>query len=337
MNKNGKQVNAMGVTMVVILLGILATVVLFGTNVLKLPVSESVVSQSTVQAGQIAEATKVGDVSSLGVQVRDISNNNQNTKVAVAVYCQDDTGAFIIDATTSSTSAEITGRTEIGRTVTCWAFNSTYQSEPVVQKIDGESPHIVISAFRVPTNAKIQFYNDQYNTGYLTANVTVGASGTGTLQKMRFTNNNTDTIYPLGGFYLDVAEATNITVIDMAGGVILSGMDKTSSLLVDSSVSTGVSARKTKWEYVFEIDDDASESGNQALLLEENDYLETGSISVTGDGDGCVTAGEDIAPYAFVRGYYRSATDGVKYGIETDSQTPAVIVSDSVGDILVCN
>lgn len=335
-NKKG---NATGVA-IVILLGIL-TLSIIGGGVYFITTqgtSEETVGGATVE--QIAETTSSGDVALIKVYTRDLSNNNINTKVAVATYCQDDKGNFIIDGTSSSTTAEISGSTTRGRTITCWAFNSTYQTKtPAIVDVNEEVEHVVIDVYAVPTTAQISFYNDQYQTGSGgTINVTsVGASATGTLAKMRVKNNNTDKILPIGGVYFATVTGSNVSDIDLSGSATLSGFDHSSTMINPSDLSTSVSTRKDNWDYVFEIDDNSAESGNQALLIEENDYLESGSVKVKGDGDGCTSAGELISSYGFTRGYYRATKDqSVKYGVETDADASAVITSDITGDTFYC-
>ena len=299
-------------------------------------------SQKIVQqtAQDIAEATKKGDVASIGIYVRDLENNNINTKVAVPVYCKETDGEFIIDATSSSTSAEITGKSTIGKEITCWAFNTTYQSEPKTLIVDEESEHVVIDAYKVVGTGTIDFYDDTYTTGTAgVINVTAGADATDTFQKMRFTNSGTDMAYNLGGFYFNTIEGTNVSVIDISGSATLSGMDHSSAQIVISSLSTKVSARKDSWDFAFEIDDDSATAGNQPLYMQENDYLESGSVAVTADGDGCTSGGGDlISSYAFAKGYYRSSKENtVNFGHETDATSPSVIGSDVTGDTFYCS
>lgn len=340
MNKKG---NAIGIIMV-LLLGLVVIgggLILFG--VIPLP-------QATTQAGagtqqivqQVSQASKAGDVSSLGVYVYDTANNNKETKVAVAVYCQDDTGKFVIDGTSSSTSAEITGKTEIGRTVSCWAFNSTYQvSEPVTVAITGESPHVVIKAFKVPTSGAIQFYTDTYSTGTGgVINVSIATAGqTDTLQKMRYTNNASQTIMPLGGFYIAVPAPSNVSNVDIAGSASLHGMTKASTQIVASTLTSRVSSRKDSFDFVYEIDDDSAKEGNQALLMEEQDYLETGTVTVKAESTACSGSSADlISSYSFPKGYYRSQkASAVNYGIETDGITASLLTTgDITGDTFYC-
>lgn len=337
MNKKGSQVIG------VMIVALLAIAVLGGgfalwkTGAFSGETKQTVVTTQTAQ--QVAQATKEGDIATIGVYVRDLSNNNINTKLAVATYCQDNDGDFIIDGTTSSASSEITGKTSKGKTITCWAFSSDYQTmTPAVVTVDEDYEHVLIDAYTLADSAKIAVYNDQLSTGTGGAvNVTsVGADATGTMQKLRVTNNDSDSILPLGGIYFATVASSNISKIDISGSATLHGMSHASAQVVESDLASSVSTRKDNWDYVFELDD-ASEAGNQALLLEENDYLETGTMSVTGDGDGCSSAGELISSYGFTKGYYRATkSEAVLYGAETDASSASVISTDYTGDTFYC-
>ncbi len=301
--------------------------------------TESVVQQT---AQEFAQASQSGKVASFGVYVRDISDNDVNTKKVVPIYCQRADGTFAIDGTSSSSSAETTGKTTIGDTITCWAFNSTYQtSEPAVLKIIKEVDSLVIDTYRLHAQkASMDFYDDTLTVADLYAvNLSVSAGGSDSFSKLRLKNNVTDTILPVGGFYLDVTEGTNISNIDMSGSVSLSGMDKSSTQLVVSTLSSAVTGRKAKWDYVFEFDDDSAKAGNQALLLEEHDYLETGAVIVE-SSVGCtagIEAGTSIIPYVFTKGYFRETKNsGVAYGHETDASSASVISTDMAGDKVFC-
>jgi hypothetical protein len=328
---NNKGQAATWIFLVVFILAVLgAGVYLFGGFGKE---GQTVIQQQTAQ--QAAQATKSGDISTIGVYVNDISNNDISTKTAVPVYCMGDDNVFIIDNTASSKTAEITGKTTYGKTVTCWAFNTSVQTkDPITITVDEEYEHVIIESYKVPVNAQILFYTDTLaNNG---VNVTgVGASGTGTFNKMRFKNNETDVILPVAGFYLDTVTGSNISSIDMVGSATVSGVSgKPSVEVVRSSLSTNVNSRKGIFDQVFEISDGVDEDGRHLpLLLEENDYLETGSVSVLATSNGCIGTGTNaldlVTPYAFTKGYYRSAIgSSIKYGHETDAQSPAVITPD---------
>jgi len=341
-----KKAQVLGVIMVILLGVLVATVILFATGVISLP--EKAITPSVQTAQQVAQATKEGDVASLGVYVRDISNNDVNTKVAVATYCQDDTGSFIIDGTTSSTSAEITGKVTIGKVVTCWAFNSTYQTlEPVTITVNQEVEHIVIDTYAIPVGSvSMDYYDDTLTVADDGAsNLTVASESSDSFSKLRLKNNNSDTILPVGGIYIDTIENTNISAIEMAGSATLSGFSDTlanvahsSTLVVDSTLSTAVSDRKSKWDFVVEFDDDSSQAGNQVLLLEENDYVETGSITVSSDVGCSAGTGSRMINYVFTKGYFRETKNsGVAYGHENDATSASVISTDLTGSTVYCH
>jgi hypothetical protein len=126
----------------------------------------------------------------------------------------------------------------------------------------------------------------------------------------------------------------------MSGSATLKGMDHSSAQLFESDLTTDQATRKPKWDYVFEFDDDAGLEGNQALLLEEGDYVETGSVTVE-SSVGCTagsTAGTSMVTYVFTKGYFRETKNtGVAYGHETDASSASVISADSTGPTVYCS
>lgn len=294
-------------------------------------------------AAAVAQATKTGDVSSIKVYVRDMANDDVNTKLAVATYCQGDDGVFIIDGTTSSTSAEISGQTTIGKTITCYAFDSTHQTlAPSVIKVDEEVEHIVIDAYTVSTTATVDFYDDTFTVADNgISNITIASEGSDTYQKLKFTNTGSDAWYPLGGFYVNTVESSNVSLVDITGSAVVGGVaDKSSTQIVDSLLTTRVSARKSAFDYVFEINDgnpSVGNNGNQPIILDENDFIETGVVNVEStNSGGCATA-ESVTWASFTKGYYREATNtGIGYGHETDAVSSAVITADVNLDDFYC-
>ncbi|MCK9370203.1 hypothetical protein M0R04_09885 [Candidatus Dojkabacteria bacterium] len=336
--KNKKGANGVGVALVVMLGIMLVLMLVGGFWIATGGLSQSTVGGSTGE--ELNTAVSTGDVAQVKVYVRDLASNNVNDKLAVATYCQADDGAFIIDGTTSSASAEISGSTTRGKTVTCWAFSSTVQTKTAaIVTVDEEVEHVVIDAYTVATNGEMTFYDDQFNTanGGL-SNVTIAADGSDSLSKMRFKNNNSDKILPLAGFYFNTPASTNISALDLSGSATLSGMDHSATRLIESDLSTKITARKDNWDYVFEIDDDASASGNQVLMLEENDYLETGAVVVESDVGCDAVAANLVTGYAFTKGYYRATKDqSVAYGHETDASSASAITADITGSNFYCD
>ena len=335
---NGKAMVAVWVIIAILLVGVGAIVYYVSTS----PPSETTVS---TQAEELQEVATTGDIASLRVWVRDLANNNINTHVAVPTYCVDGEGKAIIDATSSSTTATIQGITTRGQTAECWAFNATYQSlAPTTINVNAEAVPVTIDAFHVPNNARVQIYDDELNTGNLEVNVTgVAASTTVTMQKIKITNNNTDFILPIGGLYIDVITSTNISTIETSGNANFnlrssSFMPSVSSVTwsdLTGDLGTQVSARREIWDFVFGVS-----AGDNVLYLEEGDWVETGPVRVTADGDGCEAAEaiDLVSMFAYTSGYYRATRDSdfVLFGHETDAASSSVITADITGDTFYC-
>ena len=344
MNKkmNKKGANALTVLVVFLLSLIVVGGIIFGVYFAGLAKQSGVGGAGAGTNQSLVQQVNAGDVAQIKVYVQDASAQNTQTKVAVPVYCLDSKGSMIIDGTTSSITSQISGSTTREETITCYAFNSTYQTvTPTVTKMSGEIENIVVNVFRVTTTGKLSFYTDTFATGLGKANVTsVGVSTTGTLQKLRYQNNNTNQWMPLGGFYFDKTVGSNISLIDVTGSATLFGADHASTSIVSSSLANKVTSRNDKWDYVFEINDPTvkmvGNSGNQPVILEGSDYLDSGSVKVTGNGNGVVATsvgGELVGTYAFAKGYFRSTvSNAILYGYQTDAPSASVITSDITGD-----
>jgi len=336
-NKQAQAVPVIMVIMGVILIAILGTTAYFviqGQG----ETQQAVQTQQQVEA--VAGATSEGDVAQIKVYVRDLSKDDVNTKQAVAVYCQGDDGTFIIDGTSSSTSSEISGSTTRGKTVTCWAFNTTFQTlTPTVIKVDEEIEHIVIDGYSVATAGEYIFYDDtltKANDG--ASNITISGEGSDSYDKLKFKNNNTNLWLPLGGFYFNVVTGSNVSDLDISGNANVKAKDHGASTnIVESDLSTKVTARKDNWDYVFEFDDsEYSADGNEGfnpIILEENDYIETRTVDVDSSTGGVSGSISDVITVRyFTKGYYReSKSQGIKYAHETDASSASVISADDNG------
>ena len=335
-----KSKKAQAVPIIMVILGI-ALVAIMGVAVYGIfmkPTTESVVQ--TGIASQIGQATSQGDVAQIKVYVRDIAQDDVNTKKAVPIYCIDSEGQFVIDGTTSSTTAETSGSTTRGNTITCYAFNSTFQTlNPTVVNVDEEIEHIVIEGYTIATAGLYEFYDSTLtlaNGG--ASNISISGEGSDSYDKLKFKNNNTNQWLPLGGFYFNVITGTNVSDLDISGTATVKGKTHgASTSIVESDLATKVTARKDNWDYVFEIDDSeysaTGNAGNNPIILEENDYLETRTVDVESTVGGVTGTESDIitARY-FTKGYYRaSKSQEIQYGHETDASASAVITADDNG------
>ena len=332
----------------VIMIGLMAILVIavigFGIVYFTGGVPQTAVGKGVEEA---VKQTQEGDVAQIKVFVRDMSNDDVNTKIAVPVYCQDGDGSFIIDATSSSTTAEISGSTTRDQTYTCWAFNSTIQTYvPATGDVDKEIVHVVIDAYSVSTSATIDFYDDTFTVADNGAsNITLTSEGSDTFQKLKFTSTGTDDFLPLGGFYVNEIEVSNVSRLDITGSATVSSRAVTdakgATSIVNSDLTTKVSARKSSFDYVFEIDDGNAVLGNnglQPILLDENDFIESGTIVVESEEPaGCTGDTNVLSFYTFSKGFYRSAKDNtVNYGHENDAVSASVISADIHLDNFTC-
>lgn len=301
------------------------------------------VDQATAAVAAASGIAKTGDVASLKVFVRDMAADDVNTKIVVPVYCQESDGEFTLDGTSSSATAQITGQTTIGETVTCWAFNSTIQTvQPTVINVDKEVKQVVIDAYTVSTTATIDFFDDTFTVADNgISNITIASPGSDTYQKAKFTNTGSKKWYPLGGFFVDTVEGSNVSSVSITGSATVGGISgKSSTQIVASTLSTRVSARRSKFDFVFELDDGNAISGNdgfQPIILEQNDFIETSIVVVESTtAEGC-EGNETVSWNSFTKGYYREATNtGVAYGHESDAVSSVVITADVSLDGFVC-
>ncbi len=285
----------------------------------------------------VIEETQTGKVAQIKVFVRDMAATDINTKKAVPVYCVDSKGNFIIDATSSSTTTQISGSTTRGETITCWAFNSTFQTlQPTVIPMDTELEQVLIDGYTVSIGADIEFFDStltKANNG--SSNISIGAEGSDSYDKMKFKNNNTNQWIPLGGFYFNTITGSNVSNLDVSGGAVVKAKNHGSSTQVESStLGTAVTTRRDNWDYVFEIADTeysaGGNSGSNPLILEGSDYIETRTVNLE-SSVGCIdaTATDVINVYGFTKGYYRGTKSAeVLYGHETDASAAAVITAD---------
>ena len=289
-------------------------------------VSEKITSETTQQ---VIEASKDGDAATVYVRVRDRSQKNVETQVASGLYVADETGKLIKTNTTTSATADTLVATSIGKTLTFYAYDGTYQMKDpngITIKVKSAKEDLDIDVFKLSNSISIEVYNE---AGDSRKNLSVPTSGSGTYVYARVKNNVTsgNGWIPLGGLYFAAPSGSNTTGIDLSGSATIRSGGHPSTNIVASGLGTGVTSRRDNWDYVFEMDDSSGEVGNQRLILEENDYFDTGTVEITANDIGC--AGEFITPYAFTKGIYWSQQGkGIGFGHETDASTPVVISPD---------
>lgn len=260
------------------------------------------------QEKQVADL-KSGKIASIELYVEDKEAVDKSTKVQRAVYAIDESGNKVFDGDSSSTSARVTGNSNVGRTLDVWAFNNSgtkSYGEKFSFKVEEQSVQK-----EIPTHTALggiplmELYDKNSLTG---KNISLGASQTDTFQKLRIQANESAKAFYLGGVFVDTAAGTNISNIDM------SGMTTKGINLAKSTAGFGSSARQEKVNFHFKLD--------TPVLLKQWEDIYTAPVIIEADGDGCVV--ETIDFYVYDVNFFRSSKEGkfIEFGSETDSSTP---------------
>ena len=288
----------------------------------------------------LLEETKKGTASTGKIFVYDQESSTAQTPVSVPVYIQDETGAFVLDGDASS-ATRLSANTQIGRTLDIWAFNDSFYPVPIVDlEVKGEAPSIDLKVHKVSASLQLMPADDSAYSSSTTTNYGVNLTGvtanavSTNINRIKVTNNGTYDAYNLAGFYVDALVGTNTTDVDLTGAASVSGIPGVSSVnIVDSTIPTSQQERiRNSNDYVFDIDSDSVTAGNQPLMLHQGDYINTGTLTTTWDGDGCPGEGDYLIVWAFDKSCYRSVkADG---GIVCDaiSNDAATQVDIGAGD-----
>ena len=188
--------------------------------------------------------------------------------------------------------------------------------------------HKVLDTSIVATFGRLEFY-DKTNK-YRQVNVTgVGANAEKTLDRLEFENNDSDSMYRLAGFIADTVTGSNVSIITIGTGD--ASVTQESFAFLDDT-------RKELDDFVFFIDSDSSEKGNQPLNLHQYDDFESGTITIGADASGCVgTATDAIVFRAFDYGEYKASDGSIKYGYQDDGQTVSDVGGPNIlADTIYC-
>ena len=345
-----------------IIFGILALLFISSVAVwigLKIPsAQEQALGGTEESAKTIAAATNVGKASSVRFFAYDLEAASTSTPTSVPLYVQDDGGSMVVDGTVLGTTTRTVANTEIGKTLKFSAFNtSSYPSlvpytsngqviDPMNYKVVGESPSVDVYTHAIATGMSIQLIDDTtFTTSDATGelNVTAAASTTSTdFSRVRIENNATDAAYQLGVIWLDTVVSTNVSSTDLIGTATVSGVaNKASTQIVTSTLDAKARQRiQDQDDYIWEIDDDPVTAGNQPIMLHEADYINTGTLSVTLDGDGCTATVDDSLTLRIGdKSSFRSAKSAsiVHNAFSNDADSPVDVGgADFVAPIAYC-
>jgi hypothetical protein len=336
LNKKGSGATTAAIwVLVVVVIAMFGLGVVYVPKLLKSSEQTSFTGGAGTNADDIAAALKTGDAASLRIYVTDEEAANTGTKVAAPIYCYDETGKFAdnADGTVSSTSSATQVNTVIGKTLTCQAINKTFYGDKQVVPVKEDNVPVTLVAHRVcsSTGGTITYYD---KNGANEANLTLAANEESYFGKMEFRISSANCAYNLAGFYIDTVTGTNISNIDMSGTADVIGQK--------GHPDTNIVKGKAKYErikdvddYVFEIDDNSAQEGNQPLMMHQYDYLNTGSVTVLADADGTSGVGDTMTTYAFDKTSFRSYKVEAIFdnAVEDDQDSPSDIGAADIQDL----
>lgn len=280
------QMDKKGISGGAVLVGVLLLGVILAGSVIYFGVtSQQAITAPSGSTQTVIEQTTGGDVASLNAFAYDRVNEDQSTKVAVPIYCSDNSGdGLIIDGTNLGTSSRQTVNTVTRAKGQCIAFNTRYYGDwkgfEMVnsQGTAVEKKDIDLDVYRIANTSEIKVYSkdgltttSSSNANY-TVNITVEAGGTGQFSKVTFQVNISDQQYRLGGFYLEMVNAsTNIGAVDLKAG---------------SSGKTPQAGESSMLDRVSDTADFIIDLGDP-IILNEFDTVTFGSMVFTSDGDAC--------------------------------------------------
>lgn len=239
--------------------------------------------------------------------------------------------AFAADGTTLSTSARtaVTEGLNVGDTIIAIAANNTYYGKwSAVKTIESQAENLDLDSYTTigSSSGDIILKDEDESTvtpGGGATNLTLGASQTESFYELKIKNNNTNKAWNVGGWFIDEAAGTNISSFSGTGTT-------EGSFAVGYSKSTTGLGRTDTDDVVFTL--------AEPVLLLEYDYITIKKLQVQADGDGCkATSGEVFSVYVFDKAWYRSSKENaMKYGFETDADSPSDIGASDYSETYYC-
>ena len=305
-------------------------------------------TQETIQ--QISEATGQGKAATFKVFAVDEEAENSN-KLATTAYCwvKGKEGTLLDGGSVSlsSTTATSVGGVVVGDTIECIAYNETATEEGYYGllkslSIVDENEQLELPVRRHTESLLMEIW-DNGDALTLQNNITVGASATQSLDKIKVELNTTNVALHLGAFAMDVPVGTNITDITMASTASVNrngepAVDLGSTVTITESSATPTRLREQS-NFYFRV----TSNKEDYFVLEEYDFIETGAISISSDGDGCggidgnadtiVIIALDWAPYQSVQ---TATKDQILFGVENNEATPVDIGADDFSVTVTC-
>ena len=357
MDRKGKT-NGLTIFLIVMAVGIFGSALWFGfgDQIGGKGTAQSVFQQAVVDgdanSDELNKASAIlnnGDVATLKLTAEDRGLRSSQVRLGINTYCWKDGketsilgGPTGVSLSATSSGGDAVPGVNRNDALTCVAFNTSYQGTPKIVNVVGESLSDKLDVFQTASYLRVTPFDKDGQTGgagrtEFDHNISIGPSGSDTF-RYKVENNASNNIFRLGAMAFDLTPSTNITTIDASSDVEQSGLSDTSPITLSSSPML---QRLTEYNklYVFK------QGSSPYVELGENDYVKTGVIKFTGNGNGCNTrnaGGEgvtsvafiDVARFTMLSGDNRGA---VTLGLEDDAPTPADVGRSDITRTLKCS
>jgi len=245
-----------------------------------------------------------GDNAILSLRGYDEAGDSGKSQVAGTLYVnrKDANGVYNVVAEkglamSSSTSTSV-DELLVGETVQAVAFDSTYYGVMKEITIANERPADSLTEYNIATAGSMDVYFDDEDgitgTSDTVGNLTLSGSASGSIDEIKYKNNDDDDVYFVKGICFDTVAQTNISTISMTDSKWTSA-DEPQRL-------------KSTCDYFFEL--------SSAVKLMDYETFKTGSIEITADSD---NPAETITGYFVDENYFQSTDLTLKVGYELDS------------------
>ena len=266
---------------------------------------------STTQIQQLSQATTSGDTAVLKVTQKD-AESDTNAQAAVPIYVYDTNKKVLIsDNTSSSASTTTTVATSRGAVLEAVAFGSGYYGDKQIVTVgDATWPvELVVHKYTVQQKMTVFDENGQTVAGPNGGDMNMTISGvteTKTFDHLRIQNNNSNSMWNLRAFAVNLSAGSHIQKVTLAGNYLKAG---------EGDCQVPQSSRNDI-DYLFCL------PSAKALHAFDAGY-NTGVMAFTADG----TNPAELDSFIMLdESYFKSNKAGqigkILSGMETDSVTP---------------
>lgn len=264
-------------------------------------VSGGVQEQAEQQQKLVQQLTSPeGKAATVRYAALDGVSDPRNAQLAVAgIYAIEMNGngeVLIANNVSSSATARTSVSTSTGKTLKAVAFDSLRYGDLVETKVDKETISVDLPVYTIATGLNVSLEDrDGVVRRDTNLNITLAASQTDTWSYLEIENTDTDSLFRWKALGFDLATASNVSDLDVAG-------------MRSAPVPE---RRRSVVDFYFEFP--------EAVSLKEFEKFKTGRVKWEADGD---NPAEDVTMYVVDIQHYKTQDNKLAQGVEDDQTSP---------------